>query len=63
MHATHRVLQEEALLARFNLPRSIWPKIRQSWNNRRNQMITGRFDFSVSENGIKVYEYNADSAS
>ncbi len=26
-------------------------------------MITGRFDFSISENGLKVYEYNADSAS
>ncbi len=63
MHATHRVLKDDPLLARFNLPPSIWPKIRQSWNNRRNQMITGRFDFSVSERGIKVYEYNADSAS
>ena len=26
-------------------------------------MITGRFDFSISEKGLKVYEYNADSAS
>jgi len=63
MHATHRVLKDDELLARFKLPRSIWPKLRQSWNNRRNQMITGRFDFSVSAGGIKVYEYNADSAS
>ncbi len=63
MHATHHVLQDDALLARFDLPPAIWPKIHQSWNNRRNQMITGRFDFSVSERGIKVYEYNADSAS
>lgn len=63
MHVTHQVLQNESLLERFNLPRSIWPKIRESWNNRQNQMITGRFDFSVSERGIKVYEYNADSAS
>ncbi|WP_210396240.1 bifunctional glutathionylspermidine amidase/synthase [Motiliproteus sediminis] len=63
MHATHRVLQDDELLARFNLPRSIWPKLRASWNNRRNQMVTGRFDFSLSERGLKVYEYNADSAS
>jgi glutathionylspermidine amidase/synthetase len=63
MHATHKVLKDDRLLARFKLPRSIWPKLRQSWNNRRNQMITGRFDFSVSSRGIKAYEYNADSAS
>ncbi|HEY5718608.1 MAG TPA: bifunctional glutathionylspermidine amidase/synthase [Motiliproteus sp.] len=63
MHATHKVMADDELLARFNLPRSIWGRLRASWNNRRNQMITGRFDFSVSERGIKVYEYNADSAS
>lgn len=63
MHATHQVLQDDALLAKFDIPPAIWPKIHQSWNNRRNQMITGRLDFSVSERGIKVYEYNADSAS
>ncbi len=63
MHATHHVLQDDALLAKFDIPPAIWPKIHQSWNNRRNQMITGRLDFSVSERGIKVYEYNADSAS
>jgi glutathionylspermidine amidase/synthetase len=26
-------------------------------------MITGRFDFAMSEHGLKVYEYNCDSAS
>ena len=31
--------------------------------NRRHQMITGRLDFCMDERGIKVYEYNADSAS
>jgi len=63
MHATDYVLQDDALLEKFNIPRAIWPKIHQSWDNRRNQMITGRFDFCVTEQGIKVYEYNADSAS
>ena len=63
MHATNYVLQNEALLTHFNIPPSIWPKIHQSWDNRRNQMITGRFDFSMSSRGIKVYEYNCDSAS
>ncbi len=63
MHATHFVLRDDALLRRFNLPPALWPRLHQSWDNRRNQMITGRFDFSLSERGLKVYEYNCDSAS
>ncbi|HSG89258.1 MAG TPA: bifunctional glutathionylspermidine amidase/synthase [Pseudomonadales bacterium] len=63
MHATDYVLQDDALLAKFNLPPAIWPRIHQSWDNRRNEMITGRFDFSMSARGLKVYEYNCDSAS
>lgn len=63
LHATQAVLQDDALLARFNIPGSLWPRLRKSWENRRGQIITGRFDFAVSERGIKVYEYNADSAS
>jgi glutathionylspermidine amidase/synthetase len=63
MHATHHVLHNEHLLENFNIPRALWPNIHRSWNSRRNQMITGRFDFSVSARGIKVYEYNCDSAS
>ncbi|MDH3418796.1 MAG: bifunctional glutathionylspermidine amidase/synthase [Gammaproteobacteria bacterium] len=63
LHATNYVLDSDSRLARFNIPRALWPKIRQSWNNRRTQMITGRFDFSLSERGLKVYEYNCDSAS
>ena len=63
MHATDRVLSDESLLEKFRLPRALWNKIRQSWGNRRNQMITGRFDFTLSERGLSVYEYNCDSAS
>jgi glutathionylspermidine amidase/synthetase len=63
MHATDYVLRDDERLARFNIPRALWPKIHQSWDNRRNEMITGRFDFSLSERGLKVYEYNCDSAS
>lgn len=63
MHATEYVLRDDARLEPFNIPKCLWPKIHQSWNNRRNQMITGRFDFSISERGLKVYEYNCDSAS
>lgn len=63
MAATEHVLRHDALFEKFNIPRAIWPRIRQSWSNRRNEMITGRFDFAVSERGLKVYEYNCDSAS
>jgi len=63
LHATNHVLENDDLLRRFNLPPALWPRIHQSWNNRRNEMITGRFDFSLSERGVKVYEYNSDSAS
>ena len=63
MHATQAVLNDDGLLARFNIPPVLWPRLRASWDKRRGQMITGRFDFSVSAQGVKVYEYNADSAS
>ncbi|NCP65151.1 MAG: bifunctional glutathionylspermidine amidase/synthase [Paraglaciecola sp.] len=63
MHATDYVLQHDHLLDLFGLPASIIPRIRQSWDNRLNQLITSRFDFAMSERGIKVYEYNCDSAS
>lgn len=63
MHATDYVLQNDALLAKFNLPAVIIPKIKHSWSNRLNQIITSRFDFALSANGLKAYEYNCDSAS
>lgn len=63
MHATDYVLANDDLLKKFNLPASILPKIRTSWDNRLNELITSRFDFAMTEQGIKVYEYNCDSAS
>ena len=63
MHATDYVLQNDHCLEKFNIPSILWPRIRKSWANRRNEMIVGRIDLSVSEKGVKVYEYNADSAS
>jgi len=62
MQATDHVLKHDHLLRRFAFPDSMLPKIRKSWDNRLNQLITGRFDFSISDKGIKVYEYNCDSA-
>ena len=63
IHATQAVLQDDNLLSRFNIPEILWPRLRNSWDKRKDQLITGRFDFCVSDRGVKVYEYNADSAS
>lgn len=63
LHATEAVLADDRLLNRFNIPACLWPRLRKSWQNRRGETVTGRFDFCVTEHGIKLYEYNADSAS
>lgn len=63
MHATEYVLNNDELLGKFNLPAAILPKIRHSWDNRLNHLITSRFDFALTKEGLKVYEYNCDSAS
>lgn len=63
LHATEKVLKDDSLLRLFDIPEVLWPRIRLSWQHRRHQMITGRLDFCMDERGIKVYEYNADSAS
>ena len=63
LHATDKVLRDDSLLALFDIPKILWPRLRLSWLWRRHHMITGRMDFCMDERGIKVYEYNADSAS
>ncbi|TNH06449.1 bifunctional glutathionylspermidine amidase/synthase [Testudinibacter sp. TR-2022] len=63
LHATDKVLKDDQLLSRFNIPKILWPRLRLSWQNRRYETITGRLDFCMDERGLKVYEYNADSAS
>ena len=63
LHATDKVLKDDSLLQYFNIPKLLWPRLRLSWQNRRYQTISGRLDFCLDERGLKVYEYNADSAS
>lgn len=62
MQATEVVLRDEGHLSRFGLPRMLWPLLRKSWDEHRRQLITGRFDFVMSPRGLKVFEYNCDSA-
>lgn len=63
LHATDKVMKDDDLLALFDIPKILWPRLRLSWQRRRHDMITGRTDFCMDERGLKVYEYNADSAS
>lgn len=63
LHATEKVLRDDALLRLFDIPEILWPRLRLSWQKRRHHMVTGRLDFCLDERGLKVYEYNADSAS
>ncbi|OQS05110.1 bifunctional glutathionylspermidine amidase/glutathionylspermidine synthetase [Thraustotheca clavata] len=64
LQATEYVLAHENEVAPyFHIPKALWPKIQKSFRSSKNDTISGRFDFALTENGIKVYEYNADSAS
>ncbi|MGF1724891.1 bifunctional glutathionylspermidine amidase/synthase [Photobacterium nomapromontoriensis] len=63
LHATEKVMQSDELLALFDIPKILWPRLRLSWQQRQHSMLTGRLDFCMDERGLKVYEYNADSAS
>jgi glutathionylspermidine amidase/synthetase len=37
--------------------------MRASWRNSVPKNIHGRFDWTVSDKGMKIYEYNADTSS
>ena len=57
------MLPNEHLFEHVNIPSLLLPCIKQSWNSRRNQMITGCFYISLSARGLRLHEYNADSVS
>ncbi|CAF1216469.1 unnamed protein product [Adineta ricciae] len=63
MKATEHVINSDDLLARFEIPEIFWSGIRRSWKNDQDLFMTGRFDFAFDGEKIKVFEYNADSAS
>ncbi|MBN0127179.1 glutathionylspermidine synthase family protein, partial [Pseudomonas aeruginosa] len=55
LHATDKVMKDDNLLALFDIPKILWPRLRLSWQRRRHHMITGRMDFCMDERGLKVY--------
>ncbi|OQS00676.1 bifunctional glutathionylspermidine amidase/glutathionylspermidine synthetase [Achlya hypogyna] len=64
LDATDYVLHHEKEFGSyFRIPPKLWPRIRRSWFRRKPDFVAGRFDFALTPTGIKVYEYNADSAS
>ncbi|RHZ06367.1 hypothetical protein DYB26_014554, partial [Aphanomyces astaci] len=67
VQATEHVLaNQESLAPYFHIPAALWPRIQDSWARQyviKNDTISGRLDFALTDHGIKVYEYNADSAS
>jgi glutathionylspermidine amidase/synthetase len=62
LKATDHVIRNPNLLQKFNFPDALIPRIEKSWRNRRNESLLGRFDFAMTEGGLKLYEYNVDSA-
>ncbi|OQS00678.1 bifunctional glutathionylspermidine amidase/glutathionylspermidine synthetase [Achlya hypogyna] len=64
LDATDWVLHHEKELgAHFRIPSALWPRLWHSWINAKPDFIAGRFDMTLTADGLKVYEYNADSAS
>jgi trypanothione synthetase/amidase len=63
VNATKHVLGNDELLRQFCIPEVFWPKIRHSWTHEQDLSMTGRFDLAFNGKQIKVFEYNADSAS
>lgn len=57
------LFQKDLLKEYFKIPEALWFRLRKSWFRNRNDLVGGRFDFNLTENGVKVYEYNIDSAS
>jgi glutathionylspermidine synthase len=63
MEATNRVINDDELMIRCGIPEVFWSRIRQSWINDQNLQITGRIDLAFNGKELKVFKYNADSAS
>ncbi|WP_166423984.1 glutathionylspermidine synthase family protein [Paraglaciecola sp. 20A4] len=56
-----RVIHDDALLERFQIPQSFWQPIADSWKNR-DPSLYSRLDFSYDGSGpAKLYENNADT--
>ena len=49
-------------LRQLAIPESLWKLVRHSWNDERHWHLYGRFDLAQTPHGIKLIEFNADTA-
>ncbi|MCR5887989.1 glutathionylspermidine synthase family protein [Hymenobacter sp. J193] len=50
------------LLQLLAIPANLWTAVRHSWNDERHWHLYGRFDLAQTPDGIKLLEFNADTA-
>ncbi|MGJ4942989.1 glutathionylspermidine synthase family protein [Bradyrhizobium sp. HKCCYLS1011] len=61
LEAAGRILDDERLLRRLQIPQAFWPLLAASWQ-RDDKSLYGRFDLSYGGHGpAKLLEYNADT--
>lgn len=61
--ATDHVCKHPEIWNSFGFPEEYWQRALDSFY-KGDKVISGRLDFSITQkNGIKCFEYNADSAS
>jgi glutathionylspermidine synthase len=61
LEVVEQVLNDDALMARFCIPKPYWDFVRQSWKNG-DPSLYSRLDFAYSGQGpAKLYENNADT--
>ncbi|CAF1056846.1 unnamed protein product [Adineta ricciae] len=61
LEATKRVIDDDALLTRFGIPKRLWNRLRRSWNDEQHLTMTGRLDLVFNGEQTKVLEYHADN--
>ncbi|WP_066504719.1 glutathionylspermidine synthase family protein [Rufibacter sp. DG15C] len=49
-------------LRKVGIPEKLWRAVRHSWNDDRHWHLYGRFDFAQTPEGVKLLEFNADTA-
>lgn len=63
LQAVDKVVNDDELLEKFEIPSVLIPAVKSSWRNRQTDFM-GRFDFSWDgKNPPKMLEYNGDTPS
>jgi glutathionylspermidine synthase len=63
LEAVDRVVGDDVMLRKFEIPETLWPAVKTSWKNKRRDFM-GRFDLAWDGKGHpKMLEYNADTPS